>query len=128
MLLAVLALRGPALGPMSPLPDRAVRFAPPVEYQEWWARTESCAGRRNHPEALVWYVVPEVSAFWTPQGPVVGRWTRGSDGARIVIAGAYLGDELVVRHEMLHALLDRGDHPQEVFAEQCRLTHQSWTP
>lgn len=32
----------------------------------------------------------------------------------------------VVRHEMLHALLDRGDHPPEYFVSRCGLTWESW--
>ena len=111
---------------MSPLPDHAVRFVPPAEYQVWWARTEVCVGRHSHPDDIAWYVVPGETDFETPHGPVVARWSRGTDGARIVIAGAFLGDEMVVRHEMLHAILDRADHPPEVFVDRCHLTWRSW--
>jgi len=92
----------------------------------WWAKTEACSGRRVEPQAITWYVVPDVSVFATAHEQNVGFWSRGTDGARIVIAGNYIGDEMVVRHEMLHALLDRGDHPPEYFVTRCRLTWASW--
>jgi hypothetical protein len=115
-----------ALGPLAPLPDNAVSFVPPAEYQAWWALTEACSGRQGHPEGIRWYVVPDVAGFMTSQGEKAARWSRGTDGSRIVIAGAYMGAQLVVRHEMLHALLDRGDHPPEYFVERCHLTWESW--
>jgi len=111
---------------MSQLPESAIAFSPPPEYKVWWARTEACSGRPRRPTGIAWYVVPEVSGFMTSQGQVVAIWSRGTDGARIVIAGAYLASELVVRHEMLHALLDRPDHPPAYFVDRCHLTRDSW--
>lgn len=127
--LAILLALGacdPGLGPMSPLPDNAVEFVPPAEYQDWWARTEVCSDGLRQPAGIVWFVVPEVSSFMTSDGEVLARWSRGTNGARIVVAGAYIGSEFVVRHEMLHALLDRGDHPAEYFVDRCALTLGSW--
>jgi len=114
------------LGPPSPLPSGAVLLSPPPYYREWWARTESCAGLAGDFAAVEWYVVPGVSVFETDAGPKVGLWAHSSAGQRIVLAGEYAGHELVVRHEMLHALLDRGGHPPEYFRERCRLTWETW--
>jgi hypothetical protein len=98
----------------------------PPQYQSWWAETEACSGLQGAFGRIAWFVVPGVSVFATPQGPEVGRWSRGGDGTEIVIAGEYVGNELVVRHEMLHALLDRRDHPPEYFVDRCHLTWESW--
>lgn len=114
------------MGPAEPLPDRAVAFVAPPQYQTWWAQTEACSGRQGHLERIAWYVVPDVTEFTTPEGENVGRWSRGSNGTQIVVAGAYLVNELVVRHEMLHALLNRPDHLREYFVDRCHLTWESW--
>ncbi len=113
------------MGPAAALPGHAVALAAPPQYLQWWTKTEACAGRLGRLDGIAWYVVPDATAFMTPKGEEVGNWSRGSDGTRIVIADAYVGDELVVRHEMLHALLDRGDHPPEYFVDRCHLTWAS---
>lgn len=40
-------------------------------------------------------------------------------GNRIIIARRFVRDGLIVRHEILHALLGRGDHPPEYFRRRC---------
>jgi len=44
-----------------------------------------------------------------------------------VIAGNYAEHEMVVRHEMLHALLQREGHPTDYFVNRCHLTWESWS-
>lgn len=114
------------LGPPSPLPAGARQIIAPDEYQAWWYATEACAGRSAHLEQVEWYIVPEAESFETADGPKVGLWTHSSEGVRIVIAGNWADNELVVRHEMLHALLDREGHPAEYFEDRCRLTWQTY--
>jgi hypothetical protein len=116
-----------ALGPADPLPASAqLVSAPPESYLEWWAKTESCSGKTGDFSRIQWYVVPNVQTFSTDAGEKVGLWTHSSEGVRIIIAGDYASNELVVRHEMLHALLDREGHPQEYFQDRCKLTWASW--
>ena len=112
--------------PMASLPSNAARFVPPAAYQQWWTRTVACSGLRGSLPSIEWFVVPGAATFDTNDGARVARWSRGKDGTRIVLAGAYLSDEMVVRHEMLHALLDRPDHPPEYFVDRCHLTWESW--
>lgn len=125
-LLVTLAACEAALGPAE-LPPAAQLVAPPEAYREWWSRTEACAGRSGDFERVQWYVVPGVQTFATDAGEKVGLWTHSSEGVRIIIAGDYAGNELVVRHEMLHALLDREGHPREYFQQRCGLTWDSWS-
>ncbi len=116
-----------ALGPADPLPASAqLVSAPPELYREWWSKTEACSGRTGDFTRIQWYVVPNVQSFETDAGARVGLWTHSSSGIRIIVAGDYAGNELVVRHEMLHALLDREGHPQEYFTNRCSLTWDSW--
>jgi hypothetical protein len=99
----------------------------PAAYRAWWARTERCAGRVAPLERIEWYVVPGAESFETAVGPRVGMWSQSAEGMRIVIAEHYLHHEMVVRHEMLHALLRQGDHPGEYFESRCRLTWETWS-
>ena len=113
--------------PLAALPSNAVAFNPPAAYLEWWARTVACSKLRGGSlQSIAWFVVPGAATFQTTAGARVARWSRGNDGTRIVVAGEYLSDEMVIRHEMLHALLDRPDHPPEYFVDRCHLTWESW--
>ena len=114
------------LGPPSELPANAQLMAPPAAYRDWWARTEACSGQEGDFDQVRWYVVPGVSEFETSAGPKVGLWSHSSEGMRIVVADGYAENELVIRHEMLHALLDRGGHPEEYFTDRCGLTWEKW--
>lgn len=116
-----------ALGPAEPLPARAQLVStPPDIYRDWWIKTEACSGLSGSFDRIQWYVVPDVQTFQTDAGEKVGLWTHSSEGVRIIIAGDYESNELVVRHEMLHALLDREGHPTEYFHDRCGLTWDSW--
>ena len=48
-----------------------------------------------------------------------GWWVR--QGNRIYLPANALGEEWLVRHEMLHALLQRGSHPTKNFVDACHL-------
>jgi len=124
------ALLIPLLGcttePASALPDGAQEFVPPTAYQVWWASTEGCSGIRGTLGRIKWYVVPGVSTFPTAEGEKVGIRIKTGDEVRIVLAGNYVEHEMVVRHEMLHALLNRAGHPAEYFQDRCHLTWETW--
>ena len=108
------------------LPLGAVPHAAPPRYREWHEKTKDCSGLAGDYAALKWYVVPSVSTFPTPRGPQVGLWVEEHGQHRIVLAGNYSEHEMVVRHEILHALLGRSGHPPEYFVDRCRLTWDSW--
>ncbi len=114
------------MAPPSPLPATAEAMAAPAQYRTWWAETETCSGIQGNFDQIKWYVVPDSLTFTTSSGEKVGLWTESSAGVRIIIAGAYTEHELVVRHEMLHALLDREGHPPEYFQSRCGLTWETW--
>ena len=126
--LAVLALLAAceALAPAAPLPADAQLMSPPPEYLDWWRKTEACSGRQGDASRIEWFVVPGQAVFETDEGEKVGLWSRSGEGTRIVLAGNYTGNELVIRHEMLHALLNHEGHPREYFVSRCHLTWESW--
>lgn len=117
------ATLGPSEGT---LPLGAVQIAPPAAYQEWAQRTRSCSGLSGDLSTVQFYVIPGVQTFSTNDGAKVGLWSREGKTDRIVIAGNYENHEMVVRHEMLHALLQREGHPQDYFINRCHLTWESW--
>jgi hypothetical protein len=105
-------------------PNAHERFDPPAEYRAWFASTEACSGLVGDYERLRFYRVPG-SEFGCPSGTCVARWT---DDHRIFVAEAFLDDEMVLRHEMLHDLIGQPGHPDPPFGESgCGLTWASWS-
>lgn len=110
----------------SELPALAVRIVAPADFLAWYQATEACSGLTADIQAVEWYVVPGADEFQLEGAPRVGMWQRNGDKSQIVIAGNYLDHEMVVSHEILHHLLGREGHPQELFAQRCQLTWESW--
>lgn len=118
-LLAALTLACRTDGPTArtELPGDVLALGPlPVEYDAWWRATEACADRQGDLATVRWFTTPGDSvrvgtatfdAYWFAAGNT------------IVVGRAYVRDGPVVRHEMLHALLGRGDHPAEYFQKRC---------
>lgn len=103
-------------------PEGSVTFDPPSIYRTWWAETQACSGTKGGFSAISWAYVPG-RAFACPSGNCMGRWEPGQ---RIYLAEAFREHELVVRHEMLHALLGRSGHPNPPFGRGCPLTWETW--
>jgi hypothetical protein len=117
-----------SLSPSEPsLPAGSVALSVPPVYREWHQLTQQCSGLSEDFSAIQFYVVPGVDTFPTEAGPKVGLWQREAGVNRIVIAGNYAEHEMVVRHEMLHALLQREGHPANYFVDRCHLTWDSWS-
>ena len=79
--------------------------------------TEQCSGLAEPMTDISWYQVPGVSAFSAHDTYLAGEWL--SSGNRIVLADSASGEGALVRHEMLHALLQRGGHDREYFLGRC---------
>ena len=126
--LALLAFLG--CSPFGPgeatLPLGAVPMAAPAQYPAWFARTEGCSRLLGRIGDIQWFVVRGVETFPTEGGPKVGMWEKVAGSSRIIIAGRFADHEMVVRHEMLHHLLDREGHPPEYFVTRCQLTWETW--
>lgn len=75
---------------------------------------------------IVWWVVPGAASIDGNLGGTIARWSLSSEGVRIIVAGDFLNQEMVIRHEMLHALLEVAEHPTAYFVERCGLTWASW--
>jgi hypothetical protein len=102
-----------------PLPKGAIPLdPPPVIYSVYWNEIEQCSGETADFAAVKFYYVPGDGGF--PVGTsadVVGVWQPQTNS--ITLAEYVKDNPLVVRHEMLHAILKRTDHPAQYFADYC---------
>ncbi len=99
------------------LPRGAQRFNPPEQYRAWWALTEACSGVRGDFNAVTWYVDPNANAFALEGQSVNGAWY--GEGNKIVLGDSVTKVGSLVRHEMLHALLQVRGHPRNQFLGNC---------
>lgn len=100
-------------GPAFPV-NEVHPFDAPPKYALWWSLVEECAGRNGDLRNVNFYR-SKSSTFVVDNHDYAGYWW--SSGNRIAVADPNQGS--TVRHEMLHALLQRGDHPPEYFAGAC---------
>ena len=99
-------------------PTDAAPAAVPVpvssEYRQWWEELEICVGR-SAPLAAEFYVVPEGEPLTDPNTgrPAEGLWIGHGDGpgsGDILVRARGRHRPALLKHEMLHAILYRGDH------------------
>lgn len=94
------------LDPFAP-PIGTRPFDPPTRYRDYWQAVEDCSGIRSNFERVRWYAVPE-TPFPCPNGSgyCFAIWREPHD-----IFLERTAPYITVGHEMLHDLLQRGDHP-----------------
>jgi hypothetical protein len=78
---------------------------------------ENCAKRRAPFDAVRWYVMPGAHSFSYGQMRVAGLWTRS--GNTITVGEFAQMNGQLVRHEMLHAVLQGGAHPRAQYLGSC---------
>jgi hypothetical protein len=85
----------------------------PISYSQWYAELEVCSGLSGNFTLIQWQQAKMItvadsvfSGYWTPPH-------------RITILSNLLDDEMLVKHEEMHDLLQRGDHPPEYFNGKC---------
>ena len=96
--------------PLPPdLPDGAQAIDAPADYGVWWSATEQCAGRTAAMSRVQWFTMPGRTSFMYGDGQYDGYWWN--DVHWILLAGDKVQNGMIVRHEMLHDLLQTGEHP-----------------
>jgi hypothetical protein len=116
--LPLLALLAACESPAAPaLADGAQPFDPPPVYQLWWSMVRECSGRSAPLSSVSWYVVPGANTVEVEGERYAGYWS--SSGNAIVLAEAAMLDGPLVRHEMLHSLVQDAGHARRHFLERC---------
>jgi hypothetical protein len=67
--------------------------------------------------AVSWYTIPGGSLINLDGDLVAAYWSPSSN--RIVVASDFVLQGVTIRHEMLHALLERTGHSRSQFLERC---------
>jgi hypothetical protein len=80
----------------------------------------ACSGYQGNMADVSFYAVDAPSGAIELAGEMAHAWWV-REGNRIYLPATALGEEWLVRHEMLHALMQRGSHPANVFVEACHV-------
>lgn len=88
------------------LPPDASLTTPPPEYAQWYAEVEVCAGVTGSFAQVRWFSVPH-EQWWDPvfEQYTTGTWREPHD---IYIASSHADNQGLVRHEIVHDLLQGG--------------------
>src|ERR671916_1140006 len=103
---------GAAGAPLAPL-GRSWAVPTLGLYQEWWDKTVTCSGRTGKMTDVSFYAVDAPAGAIQLAGEMAHAWWV-RQGNRIYLPANALGIEWLGRHEMLHALLQKGSHPPEI--------------
>lgn len=116
LVVACLAATACTVFPGSDFPESARPFVPPAHYRAWWQVVEACSGRQAPFDAVSWFKVPDGDLAIRGETAAAAWFVFGN---RIAIVNTWLTGGELVRHEMLHAILETGDHPEEYFQQKC---------
>jgi hypothetical protein len=97
-------------------PHTAIPFAPNLNFRAWWQIVEECSGQKRSFDGVSWYRVAP-GQLSIRGGSAAGAWF--ARGNRVVFTESYLDQAPLVRHEMLHAVLQTGSHPPQYFQGKC---------
>jgi hypothetical protein len=117
MMLGAASACDAATAPLFEFPADAIPWPAPAQYDFWWTLTEACAGRQGDLRDVQWYLWPEQGAIRFDEKSYDGYWWPS--GSRIMLTRESTDDGQVVRHEMLHQLLQLDGHPPEYFDQRC---------
>jgi hypothetical protein len=92
----------------------AQRYRPPARYATFWKTLEGCARRKGDFSSITWFKAPVVfvdgvdyQAYW------FRKWNR------VVLRSDKVDDDVLIKHEMMHALVQTSDHPLAFFDGPC---------
>jgi hypothetical protein len=111
----------PIIGPEYTRPPDATPVEPLPIYETWFSETEACTGETGDFTSVRWFEVPG-DRWWDAvrQQYAIGTWRPAHD---IFITTAHLGDEHVVKHEIIHELLRGGATDDPRFENCSHITH-----
>ncbi len=87
----------------------------PDAYRIWWEEVEACTGTAADLEQVTWW---KIDQFWHRDSDRwAGFWKKPHD---IYIVEAYELSRGVVKHEMVHNVLQTTDHESPLFCQCSR--------
>lgn len=116
----------PKRAKLAPL-QRFWRVDAQPQYAAWWAKTEACAGKKRKMKDVTFFAV-DARDGWVYLGEqrALAWWVR--DGDRIFLPRQALQNEMLVRHEMLHAITRQARHRNDPFVTRCHVASlKTWT-
>jgi hypothetical protein len=97
-------------------PKNATSFTPLPIYSQWWQEVEACSGLHGDMSKVKWAIVNVDSMkfyYFNCDGIMAsGCWVRPNSIYIVKIDTLFEG---LVKHEIQHDLLQRGDHPTPPF-------------
>ena len=87
---------------------------PPDEYRTWWGEVEFCIGGRADFDRVRWYEAEQLVNLEEGTNHA-GAWLPPHS---IYIRSDKLFFQAAVKHEIVHEILQRGDHDTHLF-EEC---------
>jgi len=105
-------------GPTSPdFPIGAVNYKPLPVYSRWWSQVEACSGLRGDFNHVLYYKIPGATGFnFRTLRNVPAMWMEDD---RIVVAENSVRSGQIVRHQMLHSLMQQGHHKRDAYLQAC---------
>ena len=97
-------------------------WTPPAHYRAIWDSAQACTGKRGNFDRIVWYRMPG-NNFPYKDGSAIASWTRPH---AITIAVEWQTTDWVVKHEMIHDLLQMAHNAEdlrEIWGKKC---HATW--
>ena len=86
---------------------------PPPMYSDWWADLASCSGRSGDMTRIEWW---QATSITVNKQIVLGQWERPH---RITLVDFYVENEDIVKHEMVHDLLDGDPDHRDGAWDRC---------
>lgn len=96
--------------------DPLIRHYPTAIERGWWSEVAACMGIPEPPiERVTFWIVRAGHSFDSPDGHRRGWWEPAHT---IYLTSAWWADESLVKHEMVHDMLQTGGHASPAF-DRC---------
>jgi hypothetical protein len=110
-----------SVGPNLETPPDAAPTEALADYPVWYAEVEACVGVTGNFDLVRWYSVPG-ERWWDPEFEqyAIGTWRSPHD---IYLASTRLEDKNLVKHEIVHDLLQGGLRDDPRFLLCSNISH-----
>ena len=95
-------------------PPGARPLVPTDSFPVWWRELEDCSGTTGDLSRIGWFEAPSQvnGMFYCGSIMALGCWVRPHT---VYLVEGNIRNRWLIKHEMIHDLLQRGDHPVPPF-------------